>query len=530
MATAPQLSSPLQVVFSYAHEDEALRDRLGTHLSSLERAHLIECWHDRDIRAGTGWRDAINQAIARADVVLLLISPDFVASDYCFTIEMADALKRHAAGTALVIPVLLRPVVAAGLPWAELQGLPRDLRAVTLWPNLDEALADVARGVLEALETWSPARPSPSTARPSAGEPVAQQRVFDAAVPSRVQVGQTSEIVSLVRTPDSGGLRAILAADDTFAARPEGVRSREVALDFPVDAQGRALPLRLTLTLEAPDFDPPRQTKLIQVPPRGDSAPYVFLAVPRRAGVLALELELLSGKIAILSHLLRSHAEEAPPIAPRRYALVSLPLATTAVDAEAEIELGSNLDQEPVRPAPAPQASRSVPIPATASAESTGEWRTTQAPPAPAARQGRSVALPALGALAAAALVSVSAWFMSVRTGEVSLPSTGPTTTLALHALPTQAPRPDPAVVLAEARGLYEKRDYAAVVALVEKAEAPTPQLHELAGRSLYEMGRYRQAAARFELAADGAPTNAQRLALLKRAQEAAGREQRDAH
>jgi hypothetical protein len=520
MATAAELRPALRVVFSYAHEDEPLRDRLAAHLASLERAHVIECWHDREIRAGDGWREEIERAIARADVILLLISPDFVASDYCFTIEMANALKRHAAGTALVVPILLRALVTAGQPWSELQSLPRDLRAVTSWPNLDEAFADVARGLLDALEAWRPALPSPGTRSPADREPLAKDRVFDAAVPSHVQVGQSSEIVSLVRTPDSGGLRAILAADDSFAARPEGVRSQELSLDFLRDEHGRPLPLRLTLVLESPDFDPPRQTKRIQVPPEGDSATYVFLAVPRRAGLLALELELLSGDVSIVSHLLRSRADEDLRETARRYVVATLPLTTTGVRAALEDTLA------PV-PMPSPSSTGAFrPVPPAAARPS---------PPRTPASKPRSVGIPALGALAAAVLVSTSAWLVLQQRSPSDLPSPRPTNapvptmTPMVFTTPTPAPA-DATAVLAQARRLYERHDYAAVVALVDRTEAKTPQLHELAGRSLYEMGRYRQAEARFKLASDADPTNAERLALLKRAHQAAGHEQRSAH
>jgi hypothetical protein len=300
MATALLAGPARRLVFSYAREDEALRDRLEVHLRPLERAGLLACWHDRDIRAGGTWREDIRRAIERADVVLLLISPDFVASEYCYTVEMAGALRRHAAGSALVIPVLLRPVAAAaGQPWAELQGIPRDLRAVTLWPDLDEALATVAREVLEALENWSPARPAGPASLPGAAEPVVEERVLDAAVPARIRVGEASEVVALVRRPESGGLRAVLEADEAFAARPQEVRSQEFDLQFPRDERGRPLPLRLTLALESPDFEPPRQTKRIQVPPSGDSPLYVFLAAPRRAGLLALQIEVLAGDVSI---------------------------------------------------------------------------------------------------------------------------------------------------------------------------------------------------------------------------------------
>lgn len=480
---------------------------------------------------------------------------------------MVQALKRHAAGTALVIPILLRPVVSTlGQPWAELQSLPRDLRAVTTWPNLDQALADVARGVIETLETWSPALPAPSTRRPQDQEPLAEDRVLDAAVPSQVQVGQTSEVVALVRRPESGGLKAILALDDTFSARPEAVRSQELMLDFNRDERGRPLPLRLTLALESPDFDPPRQTKHVQVPPHEDSPTYIFLAVPKRPGLLSLQLELLAGDVSIVCHLLRSNAELRAPTAPRRYVMATLPLATRSVDEVTEpeellepeeLELSTGVEEaswpRPEDTAPTisiPRDATSEPPPITATIPSVASpssrspsdsWPPRQMPPAPASatppsdtwppvrqsratrqapapspvpsRAGRGLAFPALGALAAVLLVSASAWVL-VRQQPLrsSPPDVGPIDTrppIEVH---------DRALVLANARVLYAKRDFAGVVALVDETANPTADLNQLAGRSLYEMGDYDRAAARFRLAVESEPTNQEHRELLRRA------------
>ncbi len=93
-----------------------LRDELAKHLKLLERTGLIRNWHDRKIGAGEPWKEAIDRNLAEADVILLLISADFLASDYCFDIEMKTALDRHATGEALVVPVILRPDSQTRLP------------------------------------------------------------------------------------------------------------------------------------------------------------------------------------------------------------------------------------------------------------------------------------------------------------------------------------------------------------------------------------------------------------------------------
>ena len=98
----------LEVFYSYSHKDEALRDELEKHLALLKRQGLITNWHDRRIGAGDEWRDQIDAHARSAQIILLLISADFLASDYCYDVEMKLALERHAAHEAVVIPIILR--------------------------------------------------------------------------------------------------------------------------------------------------------------------------------------------------------------------------------------------------------------------------------------------------------------------------------------------------------------------------------------------------------------------------------------
>ena len=138
---------PARLFFSYAHRDEAFREDLEMHLALLKRQGVIEGWHDRMIGAGDEWADQIDERLEAADVILLLVSPSFLASDYCYDREMGRALERHAAGEARVIPVLVRPCDWQTAPFARLQGLPRDARPVTQWNDPDAAWLDVVRGI-----------------------------------------------------------------------------------------------------------------------------------------------------------------------------------------------------------------------------------------------------------------------------------------------------------------------------------------------------------------------------------------------
>src|SRR4051812_25942213 len=96
------------VFFSYSHADEALRDELEKHLKILQRQGIIEMWHDRRIGAGSELHGEIDENLNSADIILLLVSADFLNSDYCHDVEMKQAIKRHNNGEAIVIPVILR--------------------------------------------------------------------------------------------------------------------------------------------------------------------------------------------------------------------------------------------------------------------------------------------------------------------------------------------------------------------------------------------------------------------------------------
>jgi hypothetical protein len=144
------------VFFSYAHGDEALRSELAKHLSLLQHQGIIAGWHDRQILAGTPWADAIDTHLQTAALILLLVSPDFIASPYCYNIEMQRAMARSEAGEARVIPIILRPVDWHSAPFGTLQALPKDGRPVTSWPNRDDAFLDIARGIRAVAEELLP--------------------------------------------------------------------------------------------------------------------------------------------------------------------------------------------------------------------------------------------------------------------------------------------------------------------------------------------------------------------------------------
>ncbi|MHC0066526.1 GUN4 domain-containing protein [Nostoc sp. UIC 10890] len=148
----PEVS--LKLFFSYSHKDELLRDELAHHLSTLRREGVISTWHDRRILPGQEWDRQINDNLNTADIILLLVSSYFIDSDYCWDVEVKNAIERHHTGKACVIPVILRSVDWNGAPFGKLQALPKNAEPVESrnWHNQHEAFTDVARGIRAVAE------------------------------------------------------------------------------------------------------------------------------------------------------------------------------------------------------------------------------------------------------------------------------------------------------------------------------------------------------------------------------------------
>ena len=151
MPTPSHLGRVLKIFYSYAHHDEAWRADLEKHLESLQRQGLITGWHRGEIEAGGEWEVSLKQHLSQADIILLLISSDFVASENCYCGEMMVALRRHKQGEVYVLPVLLRPTEIAGLPFAGLQFVPKDGIPITRQPDKDSALLEVVQAVKQIV-------------------------------------------------------------------------------------------------------------------------------------------------------------------------------------------------------------------------------------------------------------------------------------------------------------------------------------------------------------------------------------------
>jgi hypothetical protein len=138
----------LDVFISYSRRDEGLKDELvNYHLKLLQREGKINTWQDRDIEAGVEWATEIKTNLEKADIVLLLITRHFLASDYCYETEMQRAVQRHYDGTARVIPIIMETCGWQYSNFKQLQVLPKDGKPVTSWANRADGFFDVEEGI-----------------------------------------------------------------------------------------------------------------------------------------------------------------------------------------------------------------------------------------------------------------------------------------------------------------------------------------------------------------------------------------------
>lgn len=150
------------LVFSYSHADEALRNELEKHLSPLKRMGKITTWHDRRIVPGQEFEHQIDQYFSEADIILLLISSDFIASDYCYQVEMVNALERHQRGEAVVIPVILRDCAWHRLPFGSIMAATIDGKPITKFTSHDEGYVQVVDAVSRAIVDMATKKPQQS--------------------------------------------------------------------------------------------------------------------------------------------------------------------------------------------------------------------------------------------------------------------------------------------------------------------------------------------------------------------------------
>jgi serine/threonine protein kinase len=362
-------TEPVSIFYSYSHEDEDLRRELEAHLAPLRRSGLIREWHDHEIIAGQDWDKEISRYLESANLILFLISPDFINSSYIFNVEVKRAFERESAGDAVVVPVILRPVMWKILPeLSRLQALPEGARAVTEWPSRDLAFVSVCEGIFAIIVSKASAPPrkvgvwamEADGLRRHSAAPRARRRILDAALPARVPLAKPSALLVMIHRTDSPGLRSIVEADPDFDIGTKDIDSQPISLKFPTDKKGIPQPLDLSIRVESPHFEPKLQVKNIRVPPGADSQHRIFLVTPTQSGPLLINLEICRGNEIIAGCLLRTKGvflDEGPP-PPLCVASATLPVSEGLAERRAGAEGSFAGLPLPMPPPPPPSKSR----------------------------------------------------------------------------------------------------------------------------------------------------------------------------
>jgi hypothetical protein len=243
---------------------------------------------------------------------LLLISADFLASDFCYLIETKHAFERHRRGEAIVVPIVLRHVDFRGLPIASLQMLPRDAVPVTSskWMSRDEAWKQVVEGVRESIDRIieDVKHIAESRARPRLEF---EARYLDAAIAGEIPVGVTREIVALVRLKESEGLASILSEQysaSVYSCRSSDVRSEPFEAKFVVEATESPKSPVYRLSLDAPGLSVKDSDKQFALDVGHDSAKFTFLVEAERAGEQSLRVNLYRGDHYAVGVLLKTRS------------------------------------------------------------------------------------------------------------------------------------------------------------------------------------------------------------------------------
>lgn len=298
----------VRVFCSYAHEDESFRSELARHLSLLEDSGTIggfEFWWDGLIAPGQDWNAVIDAKLRDAEVIVFLISVDFLSSKFVREVELPLALSKHEEGSAVLIAVLLRWVLWDNSPLSKLQALPDGLRPVESWPSRDLAYTNICEGILKAIVRTPGKFPLLVAPWRAAGS---TDFVMESALPRKVTVRKRVILVVLVRSANETSLAELLEVEAAYEdLTPEDVTaSRLFPLDFSRDSTGKWMPRELAIRLETTDFRIENKQKVIEVHPSSGNEPCVFILEPLREGPLLLNVELLKDGRSIAGSLLRS--------------------------------------------------------------------------------------------------------------------------------------------------------------------------------------------------------------------------------
>jgi hypothetical protein len=139
---------------SYSRRDGYFFEELTTHLKLLQRKRVIDTWHEGRVGAGEDWNRIIRTQVEQANIIILLISSDFLSSDYIWKHEFSEAFERHKRKEVSILPIIIRPCNWQVSPIANLQVFPLNAMPVSSSPNIDRVWVDIEKTVAQAANNW----------------------------------------------------------------------------------------------------------------------------------------------------------------------------------------------------------------------------------------------------------------------------------------------------------------------------------------------------------------------------------------
>jgi hypothetical protein len=146
------MPTPIKIFLSYSHRDEDIKSELDIHFSPLKRSGKVQVWNDRDISAGEEWNAEIMKELEEANIILLLVSANFIASNYIWEKELSRAMQRHERGEARVIPIFAKECVFEDMPFAKLQGLPKNAKPIATFTDRDVAYTEIVKAIRNLID------------------------------------------------------------------------------------------------------------------------------------------------------------------------------------------------------------------------------------------------------------------------------------------------------------------------------------------------------------------------------------------
>lgn len=148
------MEKKVKVFLSYCHVDEMYKEELDKHFAPLKRSNKVETWNDRELKAGTKFDDNIKSHLNQDDIIILLISSDFFASDYCYNIEMQRAIERANRRECILIPIIVRPCLWTETPIKDILALPKDGKPISKYEDKDEAYLEIVTAVSDMIDSF----------------------------------------------------------------------------------------------------------------------------------------------------------------------------------------------------------------------------------------------------------------------------------------------------------------------------------------------------------------------------------------